>query len=211
MIKIVMMYDERAPHGAKTEAVNRANAIEQGYQFVCYRHMPHPDLNPFWNKFHVIEHELHDCDWLWWIDADAFFVRQSPLPGLERDIAFTTDWNGINSGVMAVRNCAWVQRLLQTWMFLGPVRSDRIAVFDDRQKEDQTTFKALSYLFKSVEQHVYQVPETIIQNPLSAFCASAIMLHTWAGWTGTKANAAAVDAVLAEGYTLQVQQMLTKR
>jgi hypothetical protein len=132
-----------------------------------------------------MEHELDRFEVLWWIDADAFFLRQDQeLPPATHDITISTDWNGICCGIMAVKNVPWVHRMISAWMLMGNVRGDRIKDFDNGQFREQTTLKAMCYFWPMIECHIGTISEDIVQCPSSKFNPEALVLHCWNAWTG---------------------------
>lgn len=210
-VKIVMGYDGNVPFGPEVEAINRAYAEQRGYKFVCYRHLPDPNLDPYWNRVRIMQQELVDCAAVWWIDADALFLRRDvPLPEVTFDLKFSTDWNGICCGVMAVKNTPWAHKLLDTWLFLGNVRGDRIKDFDNGQFREQTVVKALRYYFGNFLGRVDEVSEALIQNPISQFNASALMLHMWSAYSGAEHIATALKSFQADGYQPHVLAALRR-
>lgn len=202
-----MMCDGNVPYGAVTSNINRAYASAQGYGLVSYWHMPDPNLDVYQNRIRIMQQEIAQCDVLWWIDADAFFLRQDArLPEFASDIAISTDWNGVCCGVMAIRSTAWVERFLNAWILLGNVRGDRIEHFDNGQFREQTTLKALCYYWPLIEARVSPLSEKIVQCPTSTFWAKALILHMWNGWMGTERAGATVTKFLADGYRPETLQ-----
>ncbi len=198
---ICMMYDGNARYGVLTEEINREYAKARGYDFIVYRHLPDPNLDPYWNRFRILQHELERCDLFWWIDADAFFLRHDQnLPPATHDLTISTDWNGICCGVMAVKNVPWVHRLINAWMLLGNVRGDRINGFDNGQFREQTTLKAMCYYWPMVECHIGKISEEIVQCPSSKFNANALVLHCWNAWIGSKRIIQTVERFKADGH-----------
>ena len=199
MTKLVIMYDAGQTFGPITEAINRAYAEARSYKLVVYRHFPDPNVDVYWNRIRVMQQEIGTCDTLWWIDADAFFLRTDiDLPAVTKDIALSTDWNGICCGVMALKNSAWVQRFLDAWLLVGPVLRERIKDFDNDQKREQTTLKALRYFFPAVAEHIEEISDSIIQNPTAKFCPDALLLHVWNGWLTSQRTHITLDRFLAD-------------
>jgi hypothetical protein len=96
----------------------RAYCQEHGYRFVCGEQKLDPDRHPAWNKILWIRQAMEDpeCHWVFWTDADAVIMNQAV--GLEElidedyNLILTKDVNGINTGQMLLRNCAWTRDLL---------------------------------------------------------------------------------------------------
>lgn len=201
MLRIVMLYDGGIKYGPETERINRAYADANGYDFVCYRSLPDPRMDIYWNRVRIFQQELDSCDTLWWFDADAFFVRHDQaLPYFTQDLAFSTDWNGICCGVMALQSTSWTSKFLTAWSILGNVRGDRIKDFDHGQFREQTTVKALMHFWPFIECHVHKVDQAIIQNVTSHFAPAALALHMWNNYIGTDRAVATIEKFKAEGY-----------
>jgi hypothetical protein len=73
---------------------------------------------PAWGKLLGIRHALLD-GWplVVWVDADAVFTNMSydilQHVDQEHDMFMSSDFNGLNSGVMIVRNTAWASTYLE--------------------------------------------------------------------------------------------------
>jgi len=198
MTKLVMLCDGLT-FGPVTQAINRAYAEARGYQLVVYNHVPDPNIDIYWNRIRIMQQEIGSCDVLWWIDADAFFLRNDiDLPAVTKDIAMSIDWNGVCCGVMAVRNTAWVQRFLDAWLLVGPVLRERIVGFDNDQKREQTALKCLRYHFPAIYKHFEEISDSIIQNPTAQFNPEALILHVWNGWATTPRTHVTLDRFLAD-------------
>jgi hypothetical protein len=79
-----------------------------------------PDRPIAWSKFDCSLKYLHLYDYIFIADMDALIME--PLfrldtlvqsAGAHRDIIISTDWNGINSGVMLIKNTAWSHSFLK--------------------------------------------------------------------------------------------------
>jgi hypothetical protein len=56
-----------------SEKINRAYCGRHGYDYVVSDAVPREDRHVVWQKIEVILNELHGCDYLLFVDADAFF------------------------------------------------------------------------------------------------------------------------------------------
>ena len=71
-----------------------------------------------WNKFPLVERALQTNDFAVWIDCDAIFINVSATfeeTGIfseKKDVIFTLDHNGINTGVFVVRKTDWALEFL---------------------------------------------------------------------------------------------------
>lgn len=193
-VKIVTFYDDAmCAVGDVTRDINEQYATGHGYSFVCYRTRPDPNLNPSWNKLKVVQQEMGDYDWIFWLDADAVFVNKTRslddlFASTKKPMLVSSDTNGVCCGIFALRNCAWSVQLLTTWLFLGemPLYSHRR--FHSESRWEQDTFKALLSDFISVYSNVGVIPEDVIQNPDSAFCPDALIMHYWYSGLGRHAD-----------------------
>ena len=59
-----------------SEMINRRYCERHGYDYVISRETPRTDRHVCWHKIPVILNELHDCDYLLFVDADAHFYAQ---------------------------------------------------------------------------------------------------------------------------------------
>jgi len=194
-----MLYDAGVTFGPVTYALNRAYADARGYQLVVYNQAPDQNLDIYWNRIRIMQQEVGTCDVLWWIDADAFFLRNDlDLPVVTKDVAMSIDWNGVCCGVMAVRNTSWVQRFLDAWILVGQVQTEKIEGFDNDQKREQTALKCLRYFFPAVASHFEEISDSIIQNPTAKFNPEALMLHIWNGWATTPRTHVTLNRFLAD-------------
>jgi hypothetical protein len=207
MTKIVMCYDDRLVYGHETEQINRDYCKAQGYQFVCYRHLPDPNLDIYWNRVRILQQELDGTEMVWWVDADAFFLRTDRrLPeDFPTPLAFSTDWNGICCGVMAVRNTSWANKFLTAWSILGNVANDRIKEFDHGQFREQTTVKALMHLWPDIANRISSINQECIQNATSHYRRDALVLHMWNNYIGTERALATLQLFRVQGYAEDIR------
>jgi len=111
--------------------INEAYCRRHGYEHVVKTFVPRDDRSPHWAKIPAMREELHDCDFLFFLDADAFFYSQELkiedelLPLLEnKQIMMSADYacEGIrnqpdkpNSGTILVRNTEKAAEMLRVW------------------------------------------------------------------------------------------------
>lgn len=114
-----------------SEKLNGSYASRHGYQHVISRREPRTDRHVTWEKVPIIIDELHDCDYLLWMDADALFYSQElkieheliPLMDgrailMPADIAEEkTRWNETlpATGVMLMKNTEEVRTFFLEW------------------------------------------------------------------------------------------------
>ena len=76
VIKIVQYHWGTHPSYSITQRINEAYCRRHGYEYVLKTFMPRHDRSPHWAKIPAMREELHDCDFLLFLDADAFFYSQ---------------------------------------------------------------------------------------------------------------------------------------
>lgn len=121
-----------------TEKINRAYARQNGYDFKIFNIKP-TDRAPQWCKIEVINQLLENpkYDYLFWIDADAFFnkfdtriehiINQVPDKHLCvcDDIKNSGKPDTINTGTLLVKNSDWSKKFFkQVWNYDGQYRYD---------------------------------------------------------------------------------------
>lgn len=104
--------------------INRNYAIKWNYDFISNVHIRNSDFSPHWFKIYDVLDNLPNYDWLFWIDADAFFFDDSK--DLKKIIDLDTsgvnlhickdipsegekweDIKRINTGTFFIKNCDW--------------------------------------------------------------------------------------------------------
>lgn len=83
----------------------------RGYKYVAERVTDFNGRHPVWAKLPCIERHLPACDWLFYLDSDAAITNQdfdlvNIIQFIEADriMAVCDDANGMNAGVLLVRN-----------------------------------------------------------------------------------------------------------
>ena len=111
--------------------INEVYCMRHGYEHVVYVHHPRNERFCRWEKIPVIQRELGNCDFLLFLDADAFFYSQEltieeellPLLG-NKDIMMAVDnasekWrhhaDTPNTGVILIRNSTIAFAMLDIW------------------------------------------------------------------------------------------------
>jgi hypothetical protein len=111
--------------------INKAYCRRHGYEYVAKTFPPRDDRAWRWSKIPAVREELHDCDFLLYLDADAFFysheltIEKEIIPLLkERLIVMSVDYisEGIrqqskqpNTGVIFVRNTEKSAEIFRIW------------------------------------------------------------------------------------------------
>jgi hypothetical protein len=114
-----------------SEWINRRYCERHGYDYVLRREKPRMDRHICWHKVPTILDELHDCEYLLFLDADAVFysheltLENELIPELQgKSILMAQDcaaeahrWNpGLpNSGVILAKNEERVKEFFIEW------------------------------------------------------------------------------------------------
>jgi len=111
--------------------INEAYCRRHGYEYVRKSFPPRNDRCINWSKIPAIREELHDCDFLFYLDADAFFyshelkIEDELLPLLhDKQIMMSADYasewirnqpDKPNAGVILMRNSEKIAEMLRVW------------------------------------------------------------------------------------------------
>ena len=95
--------------------LNKQEYCDRHKNVRCYLHNVSLDdrFSAHWNKFPLVAKSLERHDFAVWMDCDAVFIdmamtfEQTRLFSAVKDLTFTSDHNGINTGVFAVRKSEW--------------------------------------------------------------------------------------------------------
>ena len=111
--------------------INAVYCERHGYEHVVKTFVPRDDRSFHWSKIPAMREELHDCDFLLYLDADAFFyshelrIEEELIPFLEdKQIMMSADLacEGLrhqqdepNTGVILIRNTKTSADILRVW------------------------------------------------------------------------------------------------
>ena len=131
-IKIVQYHWGEQNHSySVSRRINEAYCRRHGYQYVVKTFQPRDDRACRWSKIPAMREELHDCDFLLYLDADAFFYSHEL--GVEKELIpfmkgrkIMMGMNGVcerdrcqldipNTGVIFVRNTETSAEILRVW------------------------------------------------------------------------------------------------
>ena len=132
VIKIVQYHwGEKNRSYAFNQQINEMYCRRHGYEYVLKTFPARDDRSPHWAKIPAMREELHDCDFLLFMDADAFFyshelrIEDELIPLLEdKQIMMSADYvhegdrhqpDKPNTGVILVRNSERVADFLRVW------------------------------------------------------------------------------------------------
>jgi len=132
IIKVVQYHWGDQNHSyALNRQINEAYCHRHGYEYVVKTFVPRDDRAHRWSKIPAMREELHDCDFLLYLDADAFFYSHElrieneliPLIG-DRQIMMGANCtcesdrfqpDRPNTGVILVRNSPQAAEILRVW------------------------------------------------------------------------------------------------
>ncbi|EFC35544.1 predicted protein [Naegleria gruberi] len=103
-------------------------SLKHNYDFILFNQPFYKSwfVKPAWNKIPLIKSQLSSYDWIIWIDSDALVLlhqvdldqiieeslKRDPNKNGEINLIISYDRNGLNSGIMAIRNCKWSHQIL---------------------------------------------------------------------------------------------------
>lgn len=119
-IAVIQYYDEAfADLIALSRPTHERYCKKHGYSYLCQKVSDHAGRHPCWTKISLIRSILPLVDWVLYLDADAIITNHEQcvtditnfLGG--RAMAVCDDANGMNAGVLLVRNCPKTIELLE--------------------------------------------------------------------------------------------------
>lgn len=190
-----MLYDSAyAPAGDVVARVNASYAEASGYGYsinvqTCSTHGAVLRRSPSWRKVGCVMHELVNCEWLLWVDADALIVNRDfkleSLVKADKDLLLSSDSCGYCAGVFMIRNTAWSFDLLRAWLFCGELSEDVPFGGPLRNRlSDQGSLVALIKCFPGIADRVGAIPTEVVQNPECPYHPDAFMVHYWGNCLG---------------------------
>ena len=108
-------YQENVQLGVENK---RAYCQQHGYDFIYCEDSLDTSRHPAWSKILLILKAFENPNYKWvvWLDADTLIMNQDiPLEDLvdeKYNLVIAKDFNGINSGVIFMRNCEWSDQFL---------------------------------------------------------------------------------------------------
>ena len=130
-IKVLQYAYGNGAYFSWSERINRLYCERYGHDYVIRRDEPRQDRHVCWHKLPVILEELHDCDYLLFLDADAVFysheltLEHELFPELQgKSILMAQDcgsessrWHPgrANSGVILAKNEERVREFFTEW------------------------------------------------------------------------------------------------
>ncbi len=123
------------------ERINRLYCERHGYEYVISREEPRGDRHICWHKIPAISGELHDCDYLLYLDADAVFYSHE----LKIENELIPELQG--KSILMAQDCVseslrWSQGLPNSGVILlktGRIAVDFMADWDHVSEIDEET------------------------------------------------------------------------
>ena len=136
---------------------NKQNYCTQmGFKCHIFNNSLLSDKRPLaWQKVYAIDTVLHmdDCSRLLWLDGDAIVMQPVNLPETTRNIALTKDHNGINTGVMIIKNTEWSDRFFH--------RVANTTTFNNHPWWEQAAIRHFIQTERKIEKHIEYIPHEI--------------------------------------------------
>ncbi|MBL9171181.1 MAG: hypothetical protein JNN07_25845 [Verrucomicrobiales bacterium] len=179
-LTIVMLYDaQMACIGELTRPMWERYASRHGYGFVCFEKTLDPERPTAWSKVLAVQRVLEERHMaVMWVDADTLpmnqRVRVDHLIPAACDVAFASDFNGLNTGVFLIRSTSWSLEFLKAVYFLGDVRRNPDGFGD---KWEQNTVKAVLQHFKGDWSKVAILPQSVMNSSLETFVPGEFLVH----------------------------------
>lgn len=131
-IKVVQYHWGEQNHSYEiNRKINETYCRKHGYDYVCKTFPPRDDRACRWAKIPAMREELHDCDYLLYMDADAFFyshelkIEEELLPHIKsKQIMMSANCvcdemrhqpDKPNTGIILVRNTEQTAEMLRVW------------------------------------------------------------------------------------------------
>ena len=109
-----------------------------------------------WQKLYALEKSFHACGLMMWVDGDAVFTSHKPIPTSNKELLFAREGDGVNSGVMVLRNTRWVRDFID--------RVSKMREFDESDTWEQAAINYLIRTEKDVSSRVEIVPQRVLNS-----------------------------------------------
>lgn len=160
---------------------------QHGIPFVQHCGSLDPDRHPSWSKLLQVRKLLDDYEWVWWMDADAEFLRYDVPPAwympADVDMTICADWPWLfepswcqcpyNMGVFLVRRSPWTLTLLDRLIQFPPDFLDvRVWTF-----WEQGALAVLSEADPHFAEHLNIVPHGMLNERVQDAQPDTVLLH----------------------------------
>jgi hypothetical protein len=123
-IKIVQCFWEgRKRSDSMNRDINETYCLRNGYEYIVKTFIPRDDRAYRWSKIPAMREEMHDCDFLLYLDADVFVfshdlrIEEELIPQLEnKQIMMSVQDNQLShTEIIFVRNTEKAAKMLRVW------------------------------------------------------------------------------------------------
>lgn len=140
----------------------------------------------YWEKITLVKRALNFSEWVIWSDIDVLFLNhQFDLKEYiknkeDKHLIISSDHRGLCLGFFAVKSSTWSLALLESMLFLGNIKDEKVGLYDHKNQREQDTLKVLLDFFQVVHNNVSLIPESLISNPRSENLIGRFAHHYWA-------------------------------
>jgi hypothetical protein len=148
-------------------------AMHENYRCFYHSGLLSANYSPAWNKILAVRNQINQGfgNWVIWVDADVWILDLNfdLVKLLElfdpKNFIFSQDYNGLNTGVFAVRNCSNGLDLMSALLLLGDVADPDFYGPKCGCKWEQNTIKCLCYNFPKLNSQVGLFSPNLISTP----------------------------------------------
>lgn len=140
----------------------------------------------YWEKLRLVKRALSCSEWVIWSDIDVLFLnhefdlREYIMHQQDNHLIISSDHRGLCLGFFAVKSSRWSLAMLESMLFLGNIKEEKVGLYDNKNQREQDTLKVLLDFFQVVQDRVSLIPESIISNPRSQQLIGRFAHHYWA-------------------------------
>ena len=74
-----MFYDDNLKiYADYSKKINEIYCRKYGYKFICSNNKELNHMTPHYERYKLLLDNINNCDWIMWIDSDAYFYEDSP-------------------------------------------------------------------------------------------------------------------------------------
>lgn len=200
------MLDDPSFHPASIAVPKvRDYSRRHGYGFLAPKARLNSAVPWAWNKLYALQQVLQmakEDEWVTWIDSDvllldAMSTLESKLSGLvtkDTRFVFSSDQSGLCTGFFLVRKSPIISAFL----------SDVFEHYTDVWPWEQQAVKEVLATRTIYVSATALIPESVIQNPRSAFNFHAFAMHFWSSYHGQERVSSFMRLVGARGWNHEI-------